>query len=100
MLTSIGHFKNTTMDTAKVLPKCFPVLEIFRMWVAAIKPDPGAMEPNKEMDCMDVTVGRFLVGETSPAAVCQAIIVLGGGTSFHPSEVLMVRVQVQGMSHP
>ena len=84
------------MDAAKVLPECFPVLEIVKMQVAAIQPDPEAMEPCKGMDCMDVTAGRFFVGEMPLAAHCQAIIVLGGGTPFHPLEVLMVRVQVQG----
>ena len=31
-----------------------------------------------------------------PTALCKAIIVLGGGTSYCPFEVLMVRVQVEG----
>ena len=88
------------MDTAKVHPECFPVLKIVRMWVAAIKPDPGTKELCKGMDCANVTVSRLLVGKTPPTALHQAIIVLGGGTPFHPFEVLTVRVQVQGMSHP
>ena len=48
------------------------------------------------MDCQDVTVGRFFVGKMPPAALHQAIIVLKGGTPFHPFEILMVRAQVWG----
>ena len=44
ILTSIGCFQTSTMDTAKVLPECFPVLEIVRMWEEAIKPNPGAVD--------------------------------------------------------
>ena len=66
-----------------------------RMWAAAIQPNPGAMEPNKGMDCTDVTAGRFFVGEMPPAALCQAIIILEGGAPFHPLEVLMVGAEVQ-----
>ena len=86
------------MDAVKVLPECLLVLEIVLMWVAAIKPDPKAAEPHKGMDCVDVTVGRFFVfvGEIPPVALCQAIIVLRRGASFHPLEVLMVREQVKG----
>ena len=50
--------------------------------MAAIKPDPRAIEPHKGMDCMDVTASTFLVGKMPPAALCQATIVLGGGFSF------------------
>ena len=46
--------------------------------------------------CIDMTAGRLLIGETPPAALCQAIIFLGGGAPFHSLEVLMVGVQVQG----
>ena len=82
------------MDTAKVFLECFPALAIVRTQVAAIKPNPGAMEPCKGMDCMSVTAGRFFVGEILPA-LNQAIIVLGGGASFCPLDVLMVGMQVQ-----
>ena len=54
------------MDAAKVLPECFLVLEIVRMWVAAIQPNPVAMVPHKGMDYMDVTAARFFVGEMPP----------------------------------
>ena len=84
------------MDAAKVLLELFPVLKIVMMQVAAIKPYPGAKEPHKGMDCLHITVGRLLVGKMSPAALFQAIIVLGGGTSFHPLKIFMVEVQVQG----
>ena len=93
---SVGHFQTGTMSTAKVLPECFPLLEIVRMWVTTIKPDPGAIEAHKGMDCLDVTVGRFSVGKMPPAALFQATIVLRGGAPFHPFEILTVRVQVQG----
>ena len=84
------------MDTVKILFKQFLVLKIVRMQTAGMEPYPGERGPSKGMDCMNVTVGRLLVGKTPPAALHQAIIVIGGGTSFHPFEVLMVRVQVQG----
>ena len=54
------------------------------------------MEPNKVMDCPDVTVGRFLVDKMPPTAICQEVRVLRGGASFCPFEILTVRVQVQG----
>ena len=84
------------MDAAKVLSECFPILEIVRTWVAAIKPDPGATESHKGMHCMDVAADRLLVGKMSPTVLHQAIIVPGGGASFHPFEVPMVGVQVHG----
>ena len=84
------------MDTANVLLEHFPILEIVRMWVAAIKPNPGEIEPCKGMDCMDVTVGGLLVGKMCPTAHHQAIIVLGGCTSSCLLKILMIRVQVQG----
>ena len=58
----------------------------------AIKPDLGALEPCKRMDCMDVTVGRFLISETPPAALCHAIIILRGDGPFFPFEILMVGI--------
>ena len=45
---------------------------------------------------MDMTVDRLLDGEMPSAALCQANIVLGGGTPFHPLEVIMVGAQVWG----
>ena len=88
------------MDAAKVFPKCVLVLEIVRMWVAAIQPNLRAMEPHKGMDCMDMTAVRAIVGETPPTALCQAIIVLGGA----PPSILLKFSQLgfrsRGMSHP
>ena len=80
------------MGTAKVLPECFPVFKIVRMWAAAIKCNPGAEESHTGMGCMNMIVGRLLIGKTTPTALHQAITVLGGGASF----CLTVRVQVQG----
>ena len=65
------------------------------MQVAAIKPDPGAVEPHKGIVCMDVTAGRFFVAKMPPKALYQTIIVLRGGAPFCPLEVLTVRVWVQ-----
>ena len=92
---SRGHFQTSTMDAAKVHLECLPVLKSIRMQTATIKSDPGAREPLRGMDCANVTVGRFLVSKMPPTALCQANIVLGGGTSFHPFEVLAVRAQAQ-----
>ena len=83
------------MDAAKVLPKCFPVLEIVRTWATAIRPNPGVLELHKGMNCMHVTVGRFFVGEMPPTTLCQAIIILRGGAPFCPFGILMVGAQVQ-----
>ena len=63
---AVWHFQTSTMDAAKVLPECFPVLKIVRTWAAAIKPDPRAKEPHKGMDCMNVTASKFLVGKMPP----------------------------------
>ena len=93
---SIGHFQTSAMDTAKVLSEYFLVLDIVRTWVATIKPDRGTVEPHKGIDCLNLTVGRFFVGKMSPAALCQAIIILREGAPFHPFEILMVAAQVQG----
>ena len=84
------------MSAAKVLSECLSVLKIIGTWVAAIKPDPRAVEPHPGMGCMDKTVGRILIGYMPPAALCQAILVLGGGAPFHPLTVLMFRVQTWG----
>ena len=46
------------------------------------------------MDCTDVTVGIFFVGEMPPTTLCQAIIV-HRGTPFCPFEIPMVGVQIQ-----
>ena len=68
------------MDAAKVLPECFLVLEIVWTWPATIQPNPGAVEPYKGIDCLNVTAGRLFVGKIPCATLCQAIIVLRAGT--------------------
>ena len=47
---------------------------------------------------MNVTVGRFLVVKMPPAALSQAIIVLGGGASFHPFDVLSLGAGPRGFA--
>ena len=78
------------------LPWCF--LNASQFWDVGetIESDPGAIEPCKGMDCLDVTVGRFFVVKIPPTALCQAIIALRGGAPFCPFEILMVGAQVQG----
>ena len=49
------------MDAATVLPECFPVLKIVRVWAAAIKPDPEAKESHKGIDYTNVTVADSLL---------------------------------------
>ena len=97
---SIGHFQTSAMDTTNVLPECLLVLEIVRMQAATIKPNPGAMEPYKGIDCLDVIVGRFLVGKTPPTALCQAIIVLRGGTPSILLKFSWLGHRSRWMSHP
>ena len=100
VLMSIGCFQTSTMDAAKVLLEHFLVWKIVGTWAAAIEPYSEVKEPLEGMDCWNETVDRLLVGKTSPTALCQAIIGLGGSASFHPLQIVMVRVQVQRMSGP
>ena len=81
------------MDAAKVLPEHFPVLEIVRLWVTTIKPDTGTLESLKAMDHTDMAVDRFFVDEVPPTALCQAVIVLRGGTPFCSLEIFTIGVQ-------
>ena len=83
------------MDIAKVHPECYTVLEIVRPWVTAINPDPGTLEPCKGMDHMDMTTGRFFVGEMPPTSLSQVIIALRGDTPFCSFEIFTARAQVQ-----
>ena len=83
------------MDTSEVLPEHLPVLKINRTWVAAIKSNLGAEEPNTGMGHMNMNVGRILIGKMTLTVLHQAVIVLGGGVPFCHLEVFMVRSKVK-----
>ena len=70
-----------------------------RMWAAAINPNPGEGGAPYRNGLHEHDCGQTLYMQNASHSICQAIAVLGGGTSY-PLEVLMVGAQVWGDDLP
>ena len=100
LLASIGHIQTSTMDTAKVLSECFPVLKGIGMWAAAIQPNPGAEKPHLGMNYPNMAMSWLLICEPHPTALCEEIVILGGGSPSACLRFLCSGCSSRRMYHP